>query len=178
MNSFLELTNNYPYLSSAIKFLILGTLGEYLANIIKSKFNLKCFTLYDFISKFIIWAILGVLIKWIFSSFSLLVDTQIENKLLPIFFRNKFLFAIAVSLQINLFFTPFLIYFHRTLDNLFERKINFKGLNSALYSIFWFWIPAHILTFILNENLRILFAGFLSIVFGLILGISKKQVNK
>jgi len=170
---FIEITSNYPYLSSAIKVLILGTFGEYLASFIKNKYKFNCISLYSLLSKMLIWAILGLIIKWIFSSFALLVKVQIENQLLPSFFTKQFYFAVAVSLQLNLLFTPFLMYFHRALDNLFEKKWNFEGLNSALRSIFWFWIPAHIITFQLNEIYRILFAGILSIVFGLILGLAK-----
>lgn len=174
-NYFIEITNNYPYLSSAIKVLILGTFGEYLALFINSKYKFKCISIYSLFSKMLIWAILGIIIKWIFSSFAILVKSQVEHNLLPSIFKSGFFFALAVSLQLNLLFTPFLMYFHRALDNLFEKKWNFTGLSSALFSILWFWIPAHTITFQLNELYRILFAGILSIVFGLILGLAKKK---
>ena len=174
---FYEFTPSYPYISSAIKFLILGSLGEYIGAVIKTNWNLKPYTFLKFLPKLLIWAILGFLIKWIFASFTLLVVAQANAGLLPKLFaiKGSFLFALAVSIEMNLLFTPFLMFLHRLLDNIFDKKLNFKGLEKALLTIFWFWIPAHIITFTLPINFQIIFAGFLSIMLGIILAYSSKK---
>lgn len=170
---FYDFTPSFPYLSSAIKFLILGTLGEFFG----SKLRGNKFYLVKLPFKLLIWALLGIIIKWIFSSFTLLIISQAQNGLLPASFEIKgsLLFAIAVSCEMNIFFTPILFYFHRFLDNIIDKKWNFSGLEKALSTILWFWIPAHTVTFLLPNNFQILFAGILSIVLGVILGLSNTK---
>lgn len=173
---FYEFTPLHPYISSAIKFLILGTLGEYIG----SKIKRSDIPIFKIPAKLFIWALIGVLVKWAFSSFTLLVSTQATSGLLPSSFalRGSFLFALAVSIEINLFFTPVLFYFHSLLDNLFDKKWDFKGAKKALSSILWFWIPAHTITFMLSPNFQILFAGMLSIALGIILSASDSKKQK
>lgn len=173
---FYSFTPAYPYLSSAIKFLILGTIGEWLGASIKNK-TLRPFPVYNFLPKMIIWAILGVTVKWAFSSFSLLIPIQAEKGLIPLAAgqAGTLLFAFFVSFEINIFYAPCLMYLHRILDNIVARSWCFNGMSVAIYSIFWFWIPAHTITFMLPENLRIMFAAFLSVALGIILGFAKRK---
>lgn len=174
---FYNFTPHYPYLSSLIKFAILGTIGEYLGAVIASKGNWKPFNILQLIYKILIWALLGLIIKWSFLTFSLLIPLQSISGLLPktCSVNGSIYFAIAISLEMNLMFAPFLMILHRILDNLSLKQWNFKGIETALLSILWFWIPAHIITFVLPVNFRIFFAALLGIVLGIILGYSKKN---
>ena len=174
---FYDFTPEFPYLSSALKFLVLGTIGEWIGGLIRTKGNLRTFPLKLLWGKFIIWAILGVIIKWFFTSFILLIPIHAESGLLPDIFakQGSLPFAFMVSLQMNLLFGPFLMYGHRFLDNLLERKWNWKGMHVPIYAIGWFWIPAHTITFLLSKNFQIIFAAFLGVVLGIILGFAKRE---
>ncbi|MFA6093289.1 MAG: hypothetical protein WCU88_10350 [Elusimicrobiota bacterium] len=174
---FYEFTPDYPYVSSALKFLVLGTLGEWLGAVLRSRVSWRPFPLYKLWAKAAIWALLGVLIKWIFSSFVLLVLAQSERGLLPSAcgHAGSLAFALAVSFQMNMFFSPFLMYAHRFLDNLADQRWNWAGMETAIYSIAWFWLPAHTVTFLLPENFRVLFAALLSVALGVILGFAKRS---
>ncbi len=176
---FFEFTPAYPYLSSAIKFMILGTFGEWLGGVIGSKGNWRPFPFWMLLPKIMIWSLLGIFIKWGFSTFVLLVNSQTKTNLLPemIVPENQVLFAFTVSTQMNIFFGPTLMYLHRFLDNLLIRRWNFSGMSIAIYSLLWFWLPAHTITFLLPETFRIIFAALLGVCLGVILGFTKKTAR-
>ncbi len=155
--------------------MILGTLGEWLGGVIGSKGNWRPFPLWMFFPKFLIWAILGIFIKWGFSSFTSLVGIQASNNLLPSIINpnNRIFFAFAISFQTNLFFGPTLMYLHRLLDNIVLWRWEFGGMHVAIYSLAWFWLPAHTITFMLPDTFRIIFAAFLGVCLGIILGFKK-----
>jgi hypothetical protein len=69
----------------------------------------------------------------------------------------------------NLQFGPFLVLIHRALDNLVTRENNWKNIDKAFYSLLWFWIPAHTLTFSLPVEFQIGMAALWSFMLGLIL---------
>jgi len=75
----------------------------------------------------------------------------------------------------NLLFSPFLMYFHRALDNLASWRWHWAGMATAIRSIGWFWIPAHTVTFLLGENYRVFFAAILSVALGAILGFANRN---
>lgn len=164
------------YLYAAIKFLILGTLGEYLGAVIRQK-NYKPFPLWKILPKAVIWAFLGVIIKWSFSTFTTLVEVQTLVGLLPVSFGipGTILYSFTVSVEMNLFFGPFLMLSHRIFDNILDRKWEFNGIEIALYALIWFWIPIHTITFLLPDKFRIIFAAMLSVVLGVILGFAKRK---
>lgn len=171
---FFEFTPQNPYLSSMIKFAILGTLGEWLGTFIRSKRSLG---VYQIITKMIIWGLLGALIKWAFSSFILLIDAQLMHNLLPkVCGSSKILKSFCIALEINLFFAPFMMYFHRFLDNIATWTKSYAGMSKAIASIGWFWIPAHTITFSLPGRYQIVFAAALGVVLGIIMGITKKSI--
>jgi hypothetical protein len=84
-------------------------------------------------------------------------------------------FAVAVSVEMNLFYAPVLMSMHRLLDNVVALKWNWRGMSIAFYTIFWFWIPAHTVTFMLPVNFQILFAAGLSLALGVILGFAGRR---
>ena len=60
-------------------------------------------------------------------------------------------------------------------DNLIMREWNFKGIDLALKSLAWFWIPAHTLTFALPPAFQIGLAALWGVVLGFILGFAKNK---
>jgi len=173
---FFEFSPAYPYLSSALKFLLLGTLGEWLGGVLRTRGALRPFPAWMFLPKALIWAFLGVLVKWAFSSFVALVETQVQLQLLPTWMGhgNTLGFAFAVSLEMNLFFSPLLMFLHRLLDNLVARQWSWQGMTLPIYAIAWFWLPAHTITFLLPNEYRVLFAAALGICLGVILGVASR----
>ncbi|HPT73146.1 MAG TPA: hypothetical protein PLE74_12800 [Candidatus Cloacimonadota bacterium] len=84
--------------------------------------------------------------------------------------ESSFLHAFAKSVLVNLQFGLFLVLFHRVLDNLFLPQKNWGHLDKALYTLLWFWIPAHTITFMLPVDFQIGLAALWSVVLGLLLG--------
>jgi len=165
-----------------IQFAILGPLGEYIATKIKKRqwnYGIK-----ETILKGIGWALLAVLIKYVFVGFVGFIDELVKHKphaMLPLFFEKKenteafFMFArvpnaFARSFVTNLLFAPQLFFLHRAWDNLIDKKNDYAGLPKAMLTIFWFWIPAHTLTFCLRPEYQMGLAAFWSLALGIILG--------
>lgn len=177
---FLEFSPAHPYAASALKFLVLGTLGEWLGGVVRGRGDLRPFPLSRLWVKGLIWAALGLLIRWVFSSFALLIPAQAGAGLLPAACARpgSLAFALAVSLQMNLLFSPFLMYLHRALDNLAAWDWRWGGMGVAVYSIAWFWLPAHTVTFLLPDAFRVIFAAALSVALGVILGFARRGASR
>jgi len=86
-----------------------------------------------------------------------------------------FLRALTISVVMQGFFGPQLMYFHRLEDNLIDRKLNLDGMKMALWTLVWFWIPAQTLTFMLSGEYRIGLAAIWSLVLGLIMGLASPK---
>jgi len=176
MNWYVILVTNHPILMAIVQFSILGTFGEIISKwIIKRRFYMP-FTVAIFISKMITWAILGVCIKYAFTGMKGFVNELVKHNLLPQSFMNKGIIrAFGLSFFANIQFGLFLVIFHRILDNLFLSIKNWKGLDNALLSLLWFWIPAHTITFSLPKEFQIGLAALWSIVLGVILGFYNRK---
>lgn len=174
---FFEFSPANPYLSSGLKFLIFGTFGEWLGGVIRTNGNINPFPLWKFFPKMLIWAILGLCVKWGFSSFSLLMEIQSQRGLLPsgVSHETPILWAFFTSVELNLFFGPAFMYLHRVLDNAVDQVWEFQGMPIAIYALGWFWIPAHTLTFSLPDNYRVFAASLLGVCLGVILGIARQN---
>lgn len=177
---FFEFSPAHPYCASAMKFLVLGTSGEWLGGVIRKRGDLKPFPLEMLWPKLVIWALLGLLIRWVFSSFALLIPVQAAAGLLPQACARGggLAFAVAVSVEMNLLFSPLLMYLHRALDNAAARVWRWGGMATAIYSIAWFWIPAHTVTFLLRDEHRVFFAALLSVALGAILGFASRTAGE
>lgn len=170
---YLNWVKAYPLLSAIIQFAILGTLGEIISKwIIKKSFR-HPFSLGLTLWKMVVWAILGVAIKYSFQGFTGFVEYLEAHSYLPAL--GKFGKAFAISAFMNLQFGLFLVLFHRLLDNLGEGKMNWKGIHKSMLSLLWFWIPAHTVTFLQTPDLRIGLAALWSLVLGLILGMFNRR---
>ncbi len=170
---YLSWVKAYPILSAIIQFAILGTLGEIISKWVIQKNFRYPFTLFQTIWKMLVWAVLGVAIKYAFKGFSGYVEYLQEHHMLPYF--TKFGQAAAISIAMNLQFGVFLVLIHRLLDNLGDGIVNWKGIDKSLMSLLWFWIPAHTITFMQADDLRIGLAALWSLMLGLILGLFKRK---
>jgi hypothetical protein len=170
---YLNWVKAYPMLSAMIQFAILGTLGELISKWIQQKNFRYPFTFIQTIWKMLVWAALGVAIKYAFKGFTGFVEYLQSHEMLPQL--NGFGKALAISVSMNLQFGLFLVLIHRLLDNIGDGKMNWKGIHKSMLSLLWFWIPAHTVTFMQAEDLRIGLAALWSLALGLILGIFNRR---
>lgn len=175
MNGYVIWVTENPLLSAAIQFALLGTIGE----IISVSLRKKSFALpgngLQVLGKVAAWALLGIVIKYGFAGMKGFVAALLEHHLLPEFMAAGVGFAFAVSLFTNLLFGPQMMFFHRLEDNLIMWEWNMKGLTVAWWTLVWFWIPAHTVTFSLPTAYQIGLAAIWSVVLGLILGLANKR---
>lgn len=176
MNWYIELVMAHPIITAMIQFAILGTLGDMISKWVINKKVFLPFSIYMLLWKMIEWAFLAVLIKYAFVGFQGFVDGLIDHQLLPAFIQEVGVGrAFAVSFLMNAQFGILLVILHRYLDYLPLGKINWTGINKGIYSLFWFWIPAHTVTFSLPKPYQIGLAAIWSLVLGLILGLFNKK---
>jgi hypothetical protein len=175
MDSYLLWVSENPLLSAAIQFAMLGTLGEVLSSSLKtSRPTLPC-KFPELLGKVVAWALLGIIIKYGFTGMKGFTVALLEHNLLPQFMSSGFGWALAVSVLTNLFFGPQMMLFHRIEDNLILRQWDFSGITKAWWTLIWFWIPAHTVTFSLPASFQIGLAALWSVVLGLIMGLSKQS---
>ena len=173
LQSYLEFVRSNPLLSAAIQFGILGTVGELLSfSLQKKRLALPC-TVLQLLAKVAAWAVLGIVIKYGFTGMKGFTAALIEHRMLPQICAAGIGWAFAVSVLTNVFFGPQMMFFHRLEDNLILGGWSYKGMSTALWTLLWFWIPAHTLTFSLPGEWQIGLAALWSVVLGLILGLAK-----
>lgn len=168
MNWYADLVSQNPILAAIVQFAILGTTGDLAARWIVNKKIFLPYSVTELLLKFVEWSFLGVLIKYAFIGYQGFVDGLISHSLLPPL--GAFPRAFFVSLTMNLQFGILLVLLHRLLDNLIHKIKNWSHLEKSLFSLVWFWIPAHTVTFLLPPDFRIGLAAVWSVVLGLILG--------
>lgn len=150
------------------QFAVLGTLGEMASRWLAGRRFFFPFGARGTLLRMLGWALLAVCIKYAFTGFVAFVDGLTAHGLLPELGAAGR--AFAVSLSMNLQFGPFLVIVHRLIDNAIDGKPNWANLDKGLLSLFWFWVPAHTVTFLLPPELRIGLAAVWSVALGLILG--------
>jgi len=168
MNSYVELVTAYPIYSAMIQFALLGTLGDIISKWMQQG---RIFMPYKFVTvvlKMIEWAILAIFIKYAFVGYQGFVDGLVSHNLLPEL--GNFGRAFTLSTVMNLQFGLLLVILHRFLDNVVAKENNWKNLNKGMWSLIWFWIPAHTVTFMLDKPFQIGLAAVWSVVLGIILG--------
>lgn len=173
MNLYIEFVKAYPIISAMIQFAFLGTLGDIVSHWIIKKRIFNPYSTKIIFFKMIEWAILAVFIKYAFVGFNGFVESLIAHNYLPNLTGIGKSFAISTSM--NLQFGPFLVIIHRVLDNLIARQNNWKNLDKGFYSLIWFWIPTHTITFILPKEFQIGLAALWSLVLGIILGFYNRK---
>lgn len=179
MQWYIDLVTAHPILSAIVQFAILGTLGEMVSRWVTAKRVHMPFTAAETLWKMVVWSILAVCIKYAFVGAEGFVNELIGHGLLPAACTSGFAHAFAKSALTNLQFGLFLVLFHRILDNVIVREKNWANLHKAMFSLIWFWIPAHTVTFCLPREFQIGLAAAWSVALGLILGIfNSKSVKK
>jgi hypothetical protein len=172
MDWYLTWVTDQPLTSAFIQFALLGTLGECLSHTIRRRrLTIGC-TILQLAGKMLAWGVLGLVIKYGFAGMKGFVAALLEHQLLPAMFADGILRALAVSVCTNVFFGPQMMAFHRLEENLLMRQWNWSGLERAWFTLVWFWIPAHTVTFLLPKDFQIGLAAVWSVVLGLILGLT------
>jgi len=175
MSWYIELVTAQPIITAMIQFAVLGTLGDAISHWIVERRIFSPYELKTLILKIIEWSVLAVMIKYAFIGFHGFVESLIENNYLPQLGGIGKSFAISTSM--NLQFGPLLVITHRLMDNLIVGKQNWKNLDEGFYSLLWFWIPAHTVTFILPKELQIGLAALWSLALGIILGFYNRKAS-
>jgi hypothetical protein len=178
MEYYIQWVQGNPLTSAAVQFGLLGTLGEVVScSIIAKRLKLPG-RWYQVAAKILAWALLGIVIKYGFAGMKGFTRALLDHQMLPTIFDSGIGWAFAVSLLTNVFFGPQMMFFHRLEDNLISWKWNMAGLTTAWWTLIWFWIPAHTVTFSLPAEYQIGLAAIWSLVLGLILGLSKGRKNR
>lgn len=187
-DAFILFTDSYKLLGGFIKFAILSTMGEMLAQRLESKeWKFQSY----FFTRAIIWGIIGIVITLMFTIFDAGVTRALEMKLLP-GGESKFVFAFFTSAVMNLTFAPTFMFTHKITDTYLDMKyegikdISIKSIATRIdlnrflsfvlgKTIPLFWIPAHTITFLIPGEYRVLFAASLSIALGVLLAIGNSK---
>lgn len=165
----------HPFLSAALQFALLGTLGEVVAaSLIQRRCALPC-NWGKLAAKALGWALLGIIIKYGFVGMKGFTQALLDKGLLPVWLGQGVGKALAVSVLTNLFFGPQMMLFHRLEDNLILRRRGFDGMAPALWTLLWFWVPAHTLTFSLPVDYQLGLAALWSLALGVILGLRSRD---
>jgi hypothetical protein len=201
-----QFNKDHSFIMSFIKFGVLATAGEALGLRIRTgKYNAPNFGI---LPRAIVWGLLGLTIKLSFVIFATGVPVLIDKFFVPgtkdAFYSSDFsglklLAAFSISLLMNTIYAPVMMTLHKITDTHIEKnggtvKGLFTPLNMAegFKSINWdvqyhfvfkktipfFWIPAHTITFLMPEELRVLFAALLGIALGVILAVAAQKGKK
>ena len=184
---FKKLSSSSPYIMGFIKFALLATAGELIAEIIKNKtIVVPC----KIVWRFLIWGVIGVWITFMMKVFSTAVSTMMATGLLP-GKDSTFLKAFYTSLIMNTTFGPTFMAVHKCSDKFLELRA--KKENASLLSVItgidWhkfvsftilktvpiFWIPMHTVTFLLPQEYQVMMAAGLSVALGVILSFGNKK---
>ncbi|MGA2079911.1 MAG: hypothetical protein ABSH53_04775 [Holophaga sp.] len=178
MNSYVLWVKAHPLASAALQFALLGPLGEVLAASCARRRPSFPFGPVRLLLKMAAWAVLGIVIKYGFAGMKGFVHALVDGHFLPAAMGAGLGGAFAVSLFTNILFGPQMMAFHRVEDNLITGDRGFAGLERAWWTLIWFWIPAHTVTFCLPTEYQIGLAAVWGTVLGLILGLSKGGARK
>lgn len=178
MNTYRLWVQAHPFLSAALQFGLLGTLGEIVAASLRARrLALPC-TVPQLLAKVLAWALLGLVIKAGFVGMKGFTRALLDHHILPAFLGSGLGWAFALSALTNTFFGPQMMLFHRLEDNLILRRQGFDGMEPALRTLVWFWIPAHTLTFSLPVEFQVGLAALWSLALGMILGLSAGSAQR
>jgi hypothetical protein len=175
MNSYRLWVLAHPYLSAAVQFGLLGTLGEVGAASLKARRPTLPCTPFQLLLKVLAWALLGLVIKAGFVGMKGFTRALLDHHILPAFVSTGIGWAFSLSTLTNLFFGPQMMLFHRLEDNLILRRRGFEGMMPAIRTLVWFWIPAHTLTFSLPPEFQVGLAALWSLALGVILGLASSR---
>lgn len=192
--AFVAASRTAPFAMGFVKFAVLATMGELLAQrIVVGEWRRPI----GLVWRALVWGLIGTVIVLMFAVFSEGVAAAIAKGLLPGGHSSTVALATAfwTSAVMNLTFAPTFMAVHRISDTYIDlaggqaanlrqvslRKvvslIDWQGFISfvVLRTIPLFWIPSHTVTFLLPAEYRVLMAAFLSIALGAILAFAKRR---
>mgnify|MGYP006269145991 CR=1 FL=1 len=189
--AYTDFYGGYPAVLSFHKFAVLATFGEMLVARLRTASYLPAG--FGLIPKAIVWGVLGVAIWLAFGIFSAGVGETLFGEVSDPGVGLQVLRAFSISFFMNVVFAPVMMMTHHLTDTyIAEHGGRFPlarfRLRPLLSEIDWdrmwgfvykktiplFWIPAHTLTFLLPEEIRVLFAVVLSVFLGLLMTVSKR----
>ena len=189
---FIETTDAHPYMGGFFKFFILATMGDLLGvRILNGYWIIPK----GFIFKAIVWGILGMMITLVFTVFTGGTAVAQSTGRLP-FADSKLAQAFFGSAIMNLTFGPMMYIYHKFGDLFIDLKYEKKGgrvtVKDLVDRVDWYtmvsfswlktctfiWIPCHTLVFLLPVQYRVLASAFLSILLGILVAMSKKNIGK
>jgi hypothetical protein len=195
-------SSEWSFTASFLKFAILATMGEMLGMRIRSgKFLTGDFGL---IPRAVVWGFLGVFTKAAFMifgggvpaialHFGMQDPSSVMSGGLSV---QKILLSFLISLFLNIIYAPVLMLTHKVTDSHISKTggtisgfLSPFSVSKTLAEVDWntmwgfvfkktipfFWIPAHTITFLLPQELQILFAAILSTALGLILAFAARK---
>ncbi|MBI9032865.1 MAG: hypothetical protein JEZ03_00200 [Bacteroidales bacterium] len=196
----------HSLIMSFVKFGILATLGEMLGLRIRTgDYNQPGFGI---LPRAIVWGLLGITIKIAFVVFAtgtpILLDKLFVDGAVDAFRSNemsglRILAAFSISFLMNLIYAPVMMTLHKITDtHILDNGGTVKGLFKSIpmgqifsrinwdvqynfvfkKTIPFFWIPMHTITFLLPEDMRVLFAALLGIALGVILAVAAQMGKK
>ncbi|HOU54251.1 MAG TPA: hypothetical protein PLQ97_10020 [Myxococcota bacterium] len=173
---------DHPFWMAALQFAVLGTLGEVLSARIRqgafgpgirpTRLGLKALG----------WALLGIYIKGMFLVAGAGVRELAAHGVLPAFVAEEALGpgpllvqALSASVLMNVMLGPSMVLLHRLWDNGLDRMLGlvpagWKGIDQALWTLVWLWIPLHTFTFTQPREVRVGIAAVLSLLLGVVMG--------
>jgi len=196
---------NHGMIMSFLKFAVLATLGEVIG--LRIKAGVYYSKGFGIIPRAIVWGFLGLTIKLAMIVFStgmplFLQYLGVEGAVASMsgsITVIKVLTAFSISVGMNSIFAPVMMTLHKITDThiinnggtvrgLF-RPIQFGKIISELnWKVQWnfvfkktiplFWFPAHTITFLLPENVQVLFAALLGVALGVIMAIAGRMDKK
>lgn len=169
---YVRTVGTYPFQAAFVQFAVLGMVGDWIASAItRRKIS---YTVSQFLRKMLGWGILGVVIKVGFACMEGFTTAFFAK--IGVTCTSLLLYAFVKSALTNTFFGPQMMLFHRWEDNLLLGTKGYHGMDTAIKTLFWFWIPAHTVTFsIANHDVQVGLAAAWSVVLGLILGIARRK---
>ncbi len=190
--TYIELNKAYPYVLGFIKFFVLASMGELLANRIATKEWKKTI---GFFYKALLWGFYGMIITLAFKVFATGVQETMNVGFLP-GAGSTFLFALFASTCMNLMFAPGMMAMHKFTDTFVDiavtKSLKEAKVSTVLKTVDWpafidfivlktipfFWIPMHTITFLLAPELRVAMAALLSVAFGILTAAAKLSAMK
>lgn len=176
-HAYVAFVKGNPLLSSALQVALLGTFGELLACRMRG-LGWNPFRLPQLLAKVAVWAFLGITFKVAFAGFAGFVPALWERGLWMSFGEQAVWRAFSISLFCNLLFGPVMMAFHRWTDCRIERRpMAWETLYGAWWTLLWFWIPAHTVTFSLPPHFQVGLAAVWAVALGVILGFFARKAE-
>lgn len=176
-NYYLGVSAEHPLLAAFAQFLILGTIGEILSVMVRTGQCTFPFSRHKFALKLFGWGVLGIYIKLMFviasAGFVGLIGYGVFSE------SSRYTTAFITSVLMNIMLGPSMMLIHRLIDNAIDRVLGEKalgwvGVEQAMGTLVWLWIPLHTITFTQPKEIRVGIAAVLSLVLGVVMGYAKK----